>query len=919
MINLIMKRSVIFLLLGILVIGVFFAQQNHSISPNISGEVVKALGDNESVRVMIKMKNSVVGKRGIASDIKQELKNSIKIRHEFQDEVSAIINKSELEILKNNPNVKSVEIVKTRSIALQDSVPLINASSTWNLKEKNNNLTGKGQTVCVLDTGVDFTHPDLNEKNLTCIIDCISGGNCVENCSATDGNGHGTHVAGIASANGSLKGLAPGANLISVQVCDSSGSCGGDDIKAGIQWCVDNKDEYNISVISMSLGAICKYSNGTYTGWCHENYCNSIFEGDAIDNAVAKNISVIIAAGNSGNTTHISEPACYENAIPVGSIRKDDSTFDYNRNSLVELIAPGYSINSTIPSSSYGTMSGTSMATPHVAGAFAIINQFLKLENKTKTPSEIEDALNDSGKRIYDSGSGLNYSRIDVYSAIINIDEFAPEINMNSPEDNLVSLSQNISFNCSADDVELNNLSFYLWNSSNILINQTNLNTTDNFLEIDLNLTLENGTYKWACESYDDKGNYNISSNYSLKIGEMIVNLISPSDNYYTSENQVNFSCNVTDSVANLTNNTLMIWNSSSLVYNETVNISGKTNQSNFNYNLSNEESYDWNCFFKDENSNLIFADSNYTITYDNTSPVVTLISPEDNGEEDSGTVHFKYNVSDMNEIKNCSLILDDDIEKTDSSIQRNHTEDISVSLSSGSYEWKIQCIDAAENSKTTSEWNLDIVSSDDNSSDDSETDDTTTEEDTDTEDSPSMFIIPDNEFKRGASKLMKKDDLMKFTFKNETHTIKLDNVSEEEAKIIISSNPLTVILNVGESKKVNIDNDKTYDLKITYNEYKNSLANISIKEINETIPTRQIQIGGNQSSENKTSEEKTSITGKGIIGFFKNKKVRYILIGVILFLIGGLVIHKEREKIVDFIANIKHKKAKKKKVYKDI
>ena len=262
-INLFMRKSGVVLFLVILVLGFFIAQQITKTELSISGNVVKEAEKGE-IKVYIKLKDG----RGIASDAKRELKDSINIKHEFNDKVSAVISQEELEELENNPNIESIEEVPMRRVFLQDSAPLVNATNTWTHKLNNINLTGTGETVCILDTGVNFNHVDLQGKNLTCIIDCVSGASCVENCSASDWHGHGTHVAGIVAANGKLKGVAKGANIISIQVCDSGGTCAGDDTELGIQWCVDNSETYNISVISMSLGADCNL----YPEDCNDSY-----------------------------------------------------------------------------------------------------------------------------------------------------------------------------------------------------------------------------------------------------------------------------------------------------------------------------------------------------------------------------------------------------------------------------------------------------------------------------------------------------------------------------------------------------------------------------------------------------------------------------------------------------------------------
>ncbi len=299
---------------------------------------------------------------------------------------------------------------------LVDSVPQIEADKVWKLHGYGHNITGFNISVCVLDTGVDYTHPDLggcfgNGTNYSCKV--VAGYDFVNGDSdPMDDEGHGTHVAGIIAANGTLKGVAPDAKIVAVKVLDNTGSGFISDIIDGINWCVENAEKYNIKVISMSLGS---YSTNS-------TYCDSYYPPltEAIDNAVGKNISVVIATGNSYSYDGVSFPACVYNATRVTSVDKTDYFASYaNRGGVFDIIlaAPGNNINSTYIGGTYRVESGTSMATPHVSGTIALIRQV----EKNLTPKEIERILNNTGIPLYDSQSNRTYSRIDAYSAILYV------------------------------------------------------------------------------------------------------------------------------------------------------------------------------------------------------------------------------------------------------------------------------------------------------------------------------------------------------------------------------------------------------------------------------------------------------------------------------------------------------------------
>ena len=129
-----------------------------------------------------------------------------------------------------------------------------------------------------------------------------------------------------------------------------------------------------------------------FSQFCYSNYCNDDPIAASINSAAAKNITVVIASGNDGNSAKISTPACIENATAIGASDKNDNIASYsNRNSLVRLLAPGglstnsaTQINSTCISGGYCGNQGTSMSTPHAAGTVALINQFLRINNKTR-------------------------------------------------------------------------------------------------------------------------------------------------------------------------------------------------------------------------------------------------------------------------------------------------------------------------------------------------------------------------------------------------------------------------------------------------------------------------------------------------------------------------------------------------------
>lgn len=258
-------------------------------------------------------------------------------------------------------------------------VQMINAPNVW---EKS---TGSNVVVAILDTGIDTEHPDLAGR-------VIGGRNFTSDYNANpnifkDNQGHGTHCAGTIAAIGNQKGVvgvAPDVKLLIGKILDSSGAGGYQNIINGIRWAADWKGVQGetVRVISMSLGGPQDYPP------LHE----------AIKYAVSKGISVVVAAGNEGdNSTSSSEfsyPGAYSEVIEVGAINSIKSLASFsNTNDEIDVVAPGVDILSTIPGGSYAKMSGTSMATPHVAGALALLIGMNETNGKRLTENEIYQLL----------------------------------------------------------------------------------------------------------------------------------------------------------------------------------------------------------------------------------------------------------------------------------------------------------------------------------------------------------------------------------------------------------------------------------------------------------------------------------------------------------------------------------------------
>lgn len=319
---------------------------------------------------------SAAGKNAVASTTQKQVdkwqSKGVKIKQKFKSigGFTADLTPAQVKALDADPGVAVVEKNKTvRASATQ-------SGATWGLDRSDQkdlplngtysyNATGAGVTAFIIDTGVRASHSEFRgriDPGVTAVDDGRGSSDC---------NGHGTHVAGTTA--GSRYGVAKGADVVPVRVlgCDGTGSTAG--IVAGMDWVSSNAN--GPSVANMSLG------------------------GDvsaAMDNAIARmsraGVVPLVAAGNDYANACYYSPARASSAITVGSTDRYDQLSEFsNWGSCVDILAPGTDITSAWPSSDSGTntISGTSMATPHVAGAAALYLQ----QHPNASVSEVERAL----------------------------------------------------------------------------------------------------------------------------------------------------------------------------------------------------------------------------------------------------------------------------------------------------------------------------------------------------------------------------------------------------------------------------------------------------------------------------------------------------------------------------------------------
>ncbi len=395
-----------------------------------NGPIFAALAKSGEVCVVAKLTDGTTSGMVRAVRLKEHAKvqasllsrltpETYRLRYRFRCSPVVVLSTRSSDLLRElerDPDVVTLALDAQGQGSLDMSRKMIRADEVFDM-----GFTGEGRIVAVLDSGVDVTHPDL-EAAIIHQKRFLDQGNEV-NDDATDLAGHGTHVTGIIASRGkhAPRGVAPGSLIVAVKVLNDFNVGWISDWVAGVEHVTRLHEQDNgiqVDAINMSLESAVQY----------EGTCDGAREAmtAACNDALDLGIALIAASGNRPRQ-HIvdgvfvpamSLPACITSVVSVGAVRDNGEMADFTaRNWLLELLAPGETIQSAWRNGGVHTLDGTSQAAPHVTASSLLLRQI----EPTLSPREVTDLMVVSGVPVDDPETGLTFPRLDVLGAVLTL------------------------------------------------------------------------------------------------------------------------------------------------------------------------------------------------------------------------------------------------------------------------------------------------------------------------------------------------------------------------------------------------------------------------------------------------------------------------------------------------------------------
>ena len=404
----------------------------------------------------------------------------IKYTYNIIPAIAASVPEVAIEALKKNPNITDVKL-DNQVFAIEQILPWgidrIDAEVVHASENK-----GAGVKVAIIDSGIDYTHPDL-DANYVGGYDFVNGDDY-----PMDDNGHGTHVAGIIAAedNGfGVVGVSPEASLYALKVLDSNGSGYISDVVMAIQWASDPNGDGSandrLDIINMSLGG----KKNIFLEWA----CNLAYNDGLL---------LVAAAGNGESVIY---PAAYPSVIAVSATNSaDELAYFSSTGSQVELAAPGVGIYSTYEGGGYATKSGTSMASPHVVGVAALVWE----ADSSLTNDDVRYQLQSTAEDLELLSTEQGYGLVDADEAVPQLIDTTPPAKVIGLTITTASYAQlDLTWDANAEG-DLDNYNVYRSTTSGSLYDLVASPTTNSYSDVGLTAST---IYYYVVAAVDNSGN----------------------------------------------------------------------------------------------------------------------------------------------------------------------------------------------------------------------------------------------------------------------------------------------------------------------------------------------------------------------------------------------------------------------------